>query len=148
MVNSVEPMSTKVLPAVILALALGQTACSDEINVANPIEPTPNPVTETFPGTLTPYGAKTEPFTVTRSGSVTAAIARLAPDAAVTVGLSLGIWNGTAGSCQTIISNDSATVGTIILGTAERDGRLCVRVYDAAGTLPQPTDYEITIVRP
>ena len=138
----------KVFPAMILALALCQTACSDEINVANPIEPTPNPVTETFTGTLTPNGAKTEPFTVTRSGSVTASIASLAPDAAVTVGLSLGIWNGTVSTCQTIISNDSATVGTTILGTAERDGRLCVRVYDAAGTLPRATDYEVTVVRP
>jgi hypothetical protein len=79
---------------------------------------------------------------------VTAALASLAPNAGVTVGLSLGIWNGTASSCQTIISNDIATVGTTIVGTAERDGRLCVRVYDAAGTLPQATNYEVTVVRP
>jgi hypothetical protein len=142
-------MSTKLLPAaIILTCALGQAACSDDINTANPIEPTPNPVTETFTGTLTPNGAKTEPFTVTRSGVVTAALASLAPNAGVTVGLSLGIWNGTASSCQTIISNDIATVGTTIVGTAERDGRLCVRVYDAAGTLPQATNYEVTVVRP
>ena len=148
MVDSTETMSTKLFPAIILALALGQTACSEEINTANPIEPTPNPITETFTGTLTPNGAKTEPFTVTRSGAVTAGVVSLAPDATVTVGLSLGIWNGVASTCQTIISNDTATVGTTILGAAERDGRLCVRVYDAAGTLPQATDYEVRVVRP
>ena len=51
-------MSTKLFPAIILAVALGQTACSDEINTANPIEPTPNPITETFTGT-TPGKMKT-----------------------------------------------------------------------------------------
>ena len=141
-------MSTKLLAAIILTCALGQAACSDDINPSNPIAPTPNPVTETFTGTLTLNGAVTHPFSVTGSGSVTVRIISLAPDSAVTVGLSLGSWNGTAGTCQTVISNDSATLGTAILGTAEREGRLCVRLYDSAGTLPQPTDYEITIVRP
>jgi uncharacterized protein (DUF2141 family) len=83
---------------------------------------------------------------VTRSGSVSASIASLAPDATVTIGLSLGTWNGS--SCSTVISNDSATVGTTVNGAADREGRLCVRVYDANGKLPQPTDFELTVVHP
>jgi hypothetical protein len=146
MVNSLETMSTKLFPAIVLALALGQAACSDDTNPSTPTTPTPNPVTETFTGTLTLNGAVTHPFSVTRGGSVRATIVSLAPDAAVTIGFSLGTWNGS--SCQTVISNDAATVGTAILGTADREGRLCVRVYDAAGTLPQPTDYELTVERP
>jgi hypothetical protein len=140
-------MSTKLFPAVILAIALGQAACSEDINPAVPSEPS-NPVTETFTGTLTKNGGVTHPFSVARSGALRASIASLAPDSAVTIGLSLGTWNGTAETCATVISNDHATVGTAIVGAADREGRLCVRVYDAAGTLPQSTDYELAVVRP
>ena len=147
MVNSEETMFTKLFPAVILATALGQAACSQDINPAVPSQPT-NPVTETFADTLTMNGGKTHPFSVTASGPVRASIVSLAPDSTVTIGLSLGTWNGTAETCATVISNDNATVGTAIVGAADREGRLCVRVYDAAGTLPQPTDYELRVERP
>jgi hypothetical protein len=138
-------MLTKLVPAVVLAFALVQTACSESINPSLPSDPG-NPVTETFTGRLTLNGADTRPFSVARSGSVTAAIASLAPDATVTIGLSLGTWNGTA--CSTVIANDSATLGTSVIGAADREGRLCVRVYDADGNLPQPTDFELTVVHP
>ena len=137
-------MFTKLFPAAVLAFALVQTACSQD-----PITTPTNPgisVTESFTGTLTLNGADTIPFSVSRSGSVSASIASLAPDATVTIGLSLGTWNGAA--CSTVISNDSATVGTTVTGAADREGRLCVRVYDAAGTLPQPTDFALTVVHP
>ena len=140
-------MSTKLVPAVILAIALGHVACSEDINPAIPSEPS-DPVVETFVGTLTQNGGKTHPFSAARSGSIRATIVSLAPDSSVTLGLSLGTWNGTAETCATVISNDSATVGTAIVGAADREGRLCVRVYDAAGTLPQATDYELTVLRP
>lgn len=147
MINSMEIMSIKLFPAVVLTLALAQAACSEDINPAVPSQPN-NPVTETFTGTLTQNGAKTHPFSVSSSGAIRATIASLAPDSTVTVGLSLGTWNGTAETCATVIANDNATVGTGITGAADREGRLCVRVYDAAGTLPQATDYELTVVRP
>jgi hypothetical protein len=148
MIDSEETMSTKLFPAIVLALVLGQAACSDDINPSNPITPTPDPVTETFTGTLTLNGAITHQFSAARSGTVRVSIVSLVPDSAVTLGLSLGTWNGTAGTCQTVISNDTATQGSAIIGAAEREGRLCVRLYDAAGTLPQPTDYELTVERP
>lgn len=147
MVNSMEPMSTKLVPAVILAIAIGHVACSEDINPAVPSEPS-NPVTETFTGTLTLNGADTHAFSAARSGAIRATIASLAPDSTVKIGLSLGTWNGTAETCATVISNDNATVGTAIVGAADREGRLCVRVYDATGTLPQATDYELTVIRP
>jgi hypothetical protein len=147
MVNSEETMSTKLFPAVILAIALGHVACSEDINPAVPSQPS-NPVTETFTGTLTQHGGKTHPFSVASAGALRASIVSLAPDSTVTIGLSLGTWNGTAETCATVISNDNASVGTAIVGAADREGRLCVRVYDAAGTLPQSTDYELAVVRP
>ena len=138
-------MFTKLFPAVVLAFALVQTACSESINPSLPSDPG-NPVTETFTGTLTLNGADTRPFSVARSGSVSASISSLAPVNTITIGLSLGTWNGTA--CSTVIANDSATVGTTVTGAADREGRLCVRVYDADGTLPQPTDFELTVIHP
>jgi hypothetical protein len=140
-------MSTKVLQAVILTAMLGAVACSEDINPAVPSNPS-TPVTETFTGTLTPNGGDTHAFSVASSGAVNASIVSLAPDSAVTIGLSLGTWNGTAETCATVISNDNATVGTTIVGAADREGRLCVRVYDAAGKLTQPTDYELRVIRP
>jgi hypothetical protein len=80
---------------------------------------------------------------VTASGTVTATLTKLEPDATVRVGLSIGTWNGA--TCQTIISNDSATQGTSVVGSADRAGRLCVRIYDAVGTLAEPTTYEIIV---
>jgi hypothetical protein len=141
-------MFTKFFPALLLGLVLAQAACSEDINPSTPSPDPGNPITETFTGTLTLNGADTHPFSVTRGGGVRATIVSLAPDATVTVGLSLGTWNGTASTCQTVIANDSATLGTAVVGAAEREGRLCVRVYDAAGTLPQATDYELRVERP
>ena len=60
------------------------------------------------------------------------------------MGLTLGTWNGEG--CQSVIANDRASQGTVVIGTASTTGNLCVRVYDAAGTLAQPTDYEIQVV--
>ena len=139
-------MSTKLFPAVVLTLALAQAACSEDINPAVPSNP--NPVTEAFTGTVTKNGAVTHPFSAANSGAIRATIVSLAPDSSVRIGLSLGTWNGSAETCATVISNDNATVGTAIVGAADREGRLCVRVYDATGTLPQPTDYELSVVRP
>src|SRR5436190_17477528 len=124
-------MFTKLFPALVLTAALAQAACSDNINVASPSPDPGNPVTEAFTGTLTLTGAVTHPFSVSRSGSIRVTITSLAPDSAVTIGFSLGTWNGAA--CQTVISNDSGTLGAAIVGVADREGRLCVRVYDAAG---------------
>jgi hypothetical protein len=138
-------MPTKLFTAIVLTAAFGAAACTGDDDLVAPT-PTPNPVTETFTGSLTVNGADTHPFSVTTSGTVRATITRLEPETTALVGFSLGTWNGA--TCQTIISNDSATQGTSVVGTADREGRLCVRIYDAAGTLPAAQDYEITVVRP
>ena len=141
MINSLEIMPTKLLIAMMAGLALAAGACTDDDPL--PSTPSPTPIVDTFAGTLTRNGGVTEPFSVNASGDVRAAISKLEPDATVIVGLSIGTWNGAA--CQTVISNDNATQGTAVVGTADRQGRLCVRIYDARGTLPEPTSYEISV---
>jgi hypothetical protein len=87
-------------------------------------------------------GAFATPFAVTRAGQVTVEITALSPDNTVTVGLTLGTWNGSA--CQAVISNDSAKLSSAVIGTATAAGTLCVRVYDV-GQLAAPTDYEVKV---
>ena len=136
----------RVLAAVVVLAAAGCTGDED------PIGPSPGGggsaplVTELFNGTLTRNGADTHPFSVASSGGIRATISRLEPDAAAIVGLSLGTWNGSA--CQTVIANDRATTAVSVVGSADRAGRLCVRIYDADGTLAEPTTYEIAVERP
>jgi hypothetical protein len=122
------------------------TACGNDNPTTTPTNTTiPTSVTETFSGTLTQNGSTTHPF-VTRGGTVTATITTLSPDSTTVVGLTLGTWNGEG--CQTVINNDRATQGAVVIGTASTTGNLCVRVYDAAGSLTQPTDYEVQVVHP
>jgi hypothetical protein len=113
------------------------------------IGPTPEPViiTETFTGTLTRSGATSHPFPINFSsgGQVTALLKTVTPDSTTVVGFSLGTWNGSG--CQSVISNDRATMPASIIGQATTTGTLCVRIYDV-GTLVDPQDYEIDVTHP
>ena len=133
----------RTLPVVLLAFAM--SACSDDPET--PTTPTaPTTFTETFTGTLTPNGARTHSFSSQASGTVTATLSSLAPDATISVGLALGTWNGAV--CQVVLPNDNAVVTTVVTGGVSAIGSLCVRIADVAGTVPQPTNYEIVVVHP
>jgi len=134
-------MSRTVTGAVV-AVTLALAACSNNSQVA----PTPEipTVTETFAGTLTINGAITHPFVVGTPAAVTATLQSVTPDNTVPIGMSLGTWSLQTESCQAIISNDLATEGRILVGTAQTSGAFCVRAYDV-GQLTQPTSYEIVV---
>jgi hypothetical protein len=130
--------------ALILALAAG--ACGDDDNNNTPTAPTPpTTVTETYADTIGRNGARTHNFSSGASGTVTATLTTLAPDSTLTVGFSLGTWNGV--NCQLVITNDAATQGTVITGGVSSLGSLCVRIYDV-GNITNPISYEITVVHP
>jgi hypothetical protein len=131
------------MTSLLLAASLAASACGDD-TPTNPTDPTaPVAVTETFSENLNPNGGRTHEFSVTRAGTVTARLTALAPDDTVTIGLSIGTWNGS--SCQIIIAKDNATLtaGTVI-GTATGTGLFCVRLYDV-GALTASTEYTITV---
>ncbi len=141
-------MRRSIRALLVLPLLVVLAGCGSD-PLAELIGPTPQPATVTFPdgatATLTPNGAATYPFVSQTLGTVTATLTTLAADSGVTVGLSIGTWNGT--SCQTIIANDKAVQGTVVTGTVTSAGTLCARVYDASG-LSAPVDYQITVVHP
>lgn len=119
-------------------------ACSNN-NTLSPTPATPPPtVTDSFSGSVTINGAVTHAFGVQTGGRVTATLKSLSPESAV-IGLSLGTWNGAA--CQIVLANDSAKLGTIVIGNVTSLGNLCVRLYDV-GTLTTATSYEVEVVHP
>jgi hypothetical protein len=128
-----------------LAVAvLAMASCGDD-PVDTVTLPTPEPVTEVFAGTLTVSGGVTHPFSAATAGALTATLTNIGPDENPTVGLSLGTWNGSA--CAVVIASDAAVRTSVIYGTVNQPGQLCVRIYDV-GRIANPNDYEITVVHP
>jgi hypothetical protein len=132
-----------ILRSIIVASAAFAAAACGSNNILNPTPGTPPvSITEPFDGTVTVNGASTQPFTVSTIGRVDAKITALSPDDTVTVGLSLGTWNGAA--CALTITNDAAVLNTTVTGTAQTIGQFCARVYDV-GKLTSATTYTIVI---
>ena len=130
--------------ALVLAGAVTVCACNNSTTTIPTNPTTPNYQPETFDGNLTRNGGVTHPFSVSSSGLITATIQTLS-DSTMTIGLSLGTWNGSA--CATIIANDQAIQGTTVTGQATAFGTLCVRVYDV-GKMVDPIDYSLQVIYP
>ena len=127
----------------VLVVALASVSCASDDPVDTPTGPSAVSVTENLSDTLTVNGAKTFPFTANIAGTVTAKFTALSPDDTITLGLSLGTWNGS--SCQIIIANDAAKLNVSVVGTAQQSaGQFCVRVYDV-GKVSASANYELLI---
>src|SRR4051812_11591791 len=88
-------------PALALAiLCLATTACTSD-PTTTPSTTTATTVTDTFSGTLFPNGAVSHQFAVLAAGTVTATITQLDGDAPPKIGLGLGTFDVTSGSCST-----------------------------------------------
>jgi hypothetical protein len=126
----------------VLAAALAAAGCDNGPDTA----PTPNPgtpTTETFTGSVTLNGARTHTFNATASGAVTATITALEPSDQV-VGFQLGTFNGA--TCSAVLSNDLATVSSVLNGTTQSAASLCLKVHDPNGALTNITvNYTVTV---
>lgn len=136
MVRSIASLLT------LLILAAVAAGCGSNTDTGtSPSDPIPT--VEVFAdAALNPNGARVHPFAVQAPGSVTAALTTLEPDATVLIGLGMGTWNGVA--CNITIANDSATQGTVLIGTASAAGNLCLRVFDN-GRLARTAGYVVTV---
>ena len=140
-------------PILFVALAaLTTTACSDNTlsQLAAASTTTPTTQTDTFVGTLSKNGAFTHIFTISTLGAVTVSVVSLSPSSTQLVGLSLGVWNGSA--CSTSpqtggSANDTATTGSSITLNATAAGNLCARLYDV-GYITTPVLYTMQITHP
>jgi hypothetical protein len=127
-----------------VAFALGTVACGGD-TTTTPTPTTPTTVTDTFAGTLTTNGAASYAFTTALAGTITATLATLTPNSTLVVGIALGTWNGNA--CQIILSKDSATQNSFIVGQASQANTYCVRIYDV-GNVTDPQTYELQVNHP
>jgi hypothetical protein len=129
------------LPAALLA-----AGCDNgPVITPTPIGPT---VTQTFTGTLTRNGGATYQFSSLSRGTITATLTSVSPDSTLAIGIQLGTWNITTSTCQVILANDAATVGTGVVGSVSGVGDLCLRVYDPKGTVTTSQDYSVNVVHP
>jgi hypothetical protein len=141
-----------VVAALLALLALTTSACSDNTlsQLASASQTTPQTFTDTYTGTLSTNGAFTHIFTIQTLGSVTVTILNLSPNSSQIVGLSLGVWTGSA--CSTSpqtggSESDTATTGSAITLNATAAGNLCARLYDV-GFITQPVIYTMQITHP
>jgi hypothetical protein len=130
---------------VVLAVAAVAAGCSDDTPTIPTPPIAPERVTETFGGTIERNDAEMHLFISGGLGEVVATLTSIAPDNTVTMGLSLGIWNGN--QCAIVVAKDSTPQGGGVLGQSNAPGQLCLRVYDV-GSLVEPSSYEVTVVHP
>jgi hypothetical protein len=128
------------LTAVLLA-TVGAAACD---NGPEPTTPTPGPtITDTFTGTLTLNGSVTHSFTQSEAGNVSATVTALTPSDRV-IGFQLGTWDTV--TCRAVVSNDLATVASVLSGQTQSLANLCLKVHDPNGALTDVSvAYTITV---
>ena len=136
--------------AILAVAVLATGACSNDTLASLTTPTNPTIFTDTFTGTLSQNGSFTHSFTTASLGAVTVTIVGLAPNSSQIVGLSLGVWNGSA--CSTSpqtggSSSDTATSGSSITLNASAAGSLCVRLYDV-GFITAPVLYTLQVTHP
>jgi hypothetical protein len=144
-------MHRRYVRAILVAVAvLAMGACSNDTLSSLTTPTNPTIFTDTFTGTLSQNGSFTHSFTTASLGAVTVTILSLAPSSTQIVGLSLGVFNGSA--CSTSpqtggSSSDTATSGSSITLNASAAGSLCVRLYDV-GFITSPVLYTLQVTHP
>lgn len=126
--------------AAVLVATLG-AACD---NGPEPTVPTPGPtVTDTFTGTITLNGSQTHSFIQGGAGDVTATVTTLTPNDK-NIGFQLGTWDTV--TCRAVVSNDLATVNSVLSGLTQSEASLCLKVHDPNGSLTDVSvEYTITV---
>jgi len=128
------------LAVVVAAVCVG---CSDP---GLPEAPTPVDATisDSFTGTLNPFGTNLHKFTVSQIGKVRVTLDTVTPSAAI--GLGVGTPSVATGTCLAL--NSMTAVGGPIVqiaGTATVTGEFCISVSDV-GNLVEAVTYTITVV--
>lgn len=101
---------------------------------------------ETFSATLAVGGQNNHPFTVDKSGELSARITDLSPTPAVIIGTAL--FQSLGGTCNSLYTRDDFTgLNRDVLQLPINKGSYCVAVYDP-GRLMQAQNYTIRISHP
>lgn len=125
----------------LFTVAVCSSACDNGPTITTP---TPGPtITDTFTGTVTLNGSMTHSFTASAAGAVSATITAVDPSGSV-IGFELGTWNTV--TCTAVVSNDLATLNSVLAGNTQSSASLCVRIHDPNGALTDKTvNYTVTV---
>jgi hypothetical protein len=139
----------KYLVCAVALVAAGCSNSNDELTAPTTAASVTIDFTDATNGPLTPNGAQTFQFATLTAGEVSAELNALNPDGpnGAVVGLELGIED-TSGGCQSVVHNDHLQLASTIVAQATAAGSLCVRIYDASGTLPEPQTFDILVTHP
>ena len=134
--------SARGLAVILMAAAL---AACDSTTPTNPTTPAPTTTTP-FSGTVTQNGATTHTFSTQAAGTVTATLRSVSREDQV-VGFALGNWFNSF--CSVVVANDQARQGAVLTGNITGATQLCVRIYDANGTIEGGAiSYSVEVVHP
>jgi hypothetical protein len=131
-----RPLARGIAAAALSALTLASCGGS------TPSTPSPNPVTDTFTGTLGPGGRGIHPFT-SQVGTVTTTLAALS--GADYVGVGIGTWDGT--TCTMVFHTENVVVNAQFLTAVPAAQNMCVMIYDV-GRITTTASYTLTVVHP
>ena len=130
------------LPLAVFAWGCGDTQTSPTDTTSTPV-PT---IAETFADTLVLAGSNTHTFR-SAAGAVTVQVLGVGPVSTLVIGVKVGTWSN--GACTAVLTNDAATTGTMLLGTATSPIDLCLNVYDVGNIQAgSSTTYSIQVVHP
>jgi hypothetical protein len=89
--------------------------------------------TETYTGALHSGQTDTNHFYAT-PGVITVTMTVMDPNTLIPpIGLGLGIWDATAGTCNLVVATTAAAPGSVVTGTASIAHDFCVQVWDVNG---------------
>jgi hypothetical protein len=111
------------LPLTLFAWGCGETPTSPT-NTTGTTAPT---ISETFSDTLVQGGSNTHTLHAA-AGSVTTQVLGIGPVSTLVIGVKIGTWSN--GVCTAVVTSETATTGTLLLGTATSSIDLCMSVYD------------------
>jgi hypothetical protein len=132
-----------------LMFAIGMLAAATSFGCTNgnssntPTGPTPNLVTETFPGSITQGTTTIHTFTVNNAGyTLAAGFTSITPTTVPSLGVGIGSWDPTAQTCSlNVLQNNTATSGSTAISYTDNTGSLvgmfCARVYNG-GAITDP----------
>ena len=145
--ENMKKMSKRSRLALFLVLlpALAVSACGND-STTSPTTTRTSPVTETFTSNLVVSGAAVRLVAAAQSGTLTATLTT-SDQPNTTVGLAIGLRNGTGSGC--FVTRDVITTAgaTPQLSAPVDAGNYCIKVFDV-GQLQRPMNFTVTITYP
>ncbi|MFN8062998.1 MAG: hypothetical protein U0Q12_27850 [Vicinamibacterales bacterium] len=141
-----HPVERSRLTAALVLFLAALSGCGGGSSTS-PLQPTAvaaSTTVDTFTGQVTSGGVSSQPFTVTAPGTITIAITAITPLSSLTMGIGLGVWDGS--TCSVSLTSSSAHQGDTFSATTSSAGNYCVALFDVGNILPDVTvGYEMTV---